>query len=229
MPTNAERIEAIKARMEGREKKLEDLKVVQRTKAANQADREVLDKLQAQEAAEKADQNRKADAAGKLLLGAGFLRAEEPLRSRGVMTAIVHLNPRDQDRAKSWAKDRKVDLAAVPFTVEPVAVVPVVPVVAATLVPSAPPEPVEPPAPVAMPLDPTTPALLRVFAQIEAAERSMIEGVFLSTARGEDRLLLERFFADLGKDDDAEVELIGAGSRIADESEQPNNGQHGAN
>ena len=181
MPTTEERIAAIQARISTRDKRLEEMKAVQKIKEANKADLAALEKLKADEERRKADEKRKADSNSKILLGAGVQKLPEPLRSRAVVTVLNLLDERDQARVKPWAILRDVDLSAAPLTS------PTTGVDIGNPPPAAPTQ-----------VDQTPNAVLRVLAQFDAMELSFIEAQFLKVAQEDDRGAMERLFARLG-------------------------------
>ena len=181
MPTTEERIAAIQARISTRDKRLEEMKAVQKIKEANKADLAALENLKADEERRKADEKRKADSNSKILLGAGVQKLPEPLRSRAVVTVLSLLDERDQARVKPWAVLRDVDLSATPLT-DPTIGVNVGALSPVTLTQ----------------VDQTPNAVLRVLAQFDAMELSFIEAQFLKAAQEDDRGLIEQLFARLG-------------------------------
>lgn len=128
------------------------------------------EKLEEQRAKEQADARRKADAAAKLLLGAGVLLLEHAEQARTVAAVLGKLSPRDRSRVQAWAADRGLDLSA-----------PLVPVPAAT----------------PLVADEEAMALKRAVSRFDTGGLSLLATEFLGASEGEDRAVLERFFAKL--------------------------------
>ena len=136
-------------------------------------------KLEEQKAKEQADTRRKADAAAKLLLGAGMLLLEPAKQAHTVSVVLSRLSPRDRSRVEAWAADRGLVLAA-----------PVVPALTATTLVG----------------DDEAAALKRVVSRFDAGGLSLLATEFLGASEGEDRAVLEQFFARLAQPKDGNVQ-----------------------
>ena len=105
-----DRIGRIKARIAARELKLENLSIIKKLNAENQADKAELAELEAVSIKEKADRRRKDDNHAKILLGAAVLRLQMNRQAKIAREILASLNNRDCKWLETWCAERSVDL-----------------------------------------------------------------------------------------------------------------------
>ena len=114
MPTNEERIKALRAKIAATEGKIADLKPLQRLKETIRADAEKLASLEADEAKKAANRKRKEDNLAKIVLASGVLLSPADRRAQTIRAAMEHLSPKDREFLEKWCAIRGLDLDAPP-------------------------------------------------------------------------------------------------------------------
>ena len=186
----SDRILALRAFIASQEDRLSKIKSVQTIKANIEASRKEVETLEIAEAERKkeeqieaakseAAQKRKDDKRFKILLGVG-LQSLDPVETAYTRSKILEvLTERDREWIMKYAAKYKTAL------LDP------------KLAESSPRTKATPSVPTTQ-TDPSAAAVIRVLGQFDPATRSHIEGEFLSCSEGEDRRLLEVFFARFG-------------------------------
>ena len=174
MPSDQERIQAIKDRIARKKAKLAALPAIQRLTAAIKADEAKAEKLELETMKRRADQRRRDDTQAKIIIGAGVSLLPAPHFNRTMREIITVLAKRDQDRIEDWLKERDIELktsatAADDITTSSVAHSP----------------------------DPIGDILKRAFSSMGAGTYELFSAEILGRVGDQDRSLLEGWFSTL--------------------------------